>query len=194
MTVKLSAANLDKLPAKVERPNYRPSDLTGGIVHFGVGNFHRSHQAIYLDALFNAGRDRDWALVGAGVFDFEKPGRAEAEGAGLVDHRGRTGRRSHGGARHRRDDRLHRAGRECGSHRHAGRPCNAHRLHDDHRGRLLHRSGLAAVQPEASRHRRRRGQSRPAEDGVRPGPRRTEEAPRRRRAAIHRHVVRQHPP
>jgi len=75
MTVKLSAANLDTLPAKVERPNYRRSDLTGGIVHFGVGNFHRSHQAIYLDALFNAGRDRDWALIGAGVFDFEKPGR-----------------------------------------------------------------------------------------------------------------------
>ena len=49
MTVKLSAANLDTLPAKVERPNYRRSDLTGGIVHFGVGNFHRSHQAIYLD-------------------------------------------------------------------------------------------------------------------------------------------------
>jgi len=75
MTVKLSAANLDKLPAKVARPNYRRSDLSGGIVHFGVGNFHRSHQAIYLDALFNGGRDRDWAIVGAGVFDFEKPGR-----------------------------------------------------------------------------------------------------------------------
>ena len=75
MTVKLSAANLDKLPAKVGRPSYKRSDLTGGIIHFGVGNFHRSHQAIYLDELFNSGRDLDWALIGAGVFDFEKAGR-----------------------------------------------------------------------------------------------------------------------
>jgi mannitol 2-dehydrogenase len=75
MTVKLSAANLSKLPANVARPTYDRADLKGGIVHFGVGNFHRSHQAIYLDALFNAGRDHDFAIVGAGVFDFEKPGR-----------------------------------------------------------------------------------------------------------------------
>ena len=41
-------------------------------MHFGVGNFHRAHQAVYLDELFNAGRDHDWAIVGAGVL----PGRA----------------------------------------------------------------------------------------------------------------------
>jgi mannitol 2-dehydrogenase len=75
MTVKLSAANLSKLPSNVARPSYDRSNLKGGIVHFGVGNFHRSHQAIYLDALFNAGKDHDFAIVGAGVFDFEKPGR-----------------------------------------------------------------------------------------------------------------------
>ncbi|MGE0284443.1 MAG: mannitol dehydrogenase family protein [Rhizobiaceae bacterium] len=75
MTVKLSAANLSNLPSSVARPTYDRSNLKGGIVHFGVGNFHRSHQAIYLDALFNAGRDHDFAIVGAGVFDFEKPGR-----------------------------------------------------------------------------------------------------------------------
>ena len=45
------------------------SDLSAGIVHFGVGNFHRAHQAVYLDDLFNAGRDHDWAIVGAGVRD-----------------------------------------------------------------------------------------------------------------------------
>ena len=48
-------------------PRYRRSDLGAGIVHFGVGNFHRAHQAVYLDDLFNGGRDHDWALVGAGV-------------------------------------------------------------------------------------------------------------------------------
>ncbi|MCB1469104.1 MAG: mannitol dehydrogenase family protein, partial [Rhizobiaceae bacterium] len=75
MTTKLCAANLDALPPKIGRPSYRAADLKPGILHFGVGNFHRAHQAVYLDELFNAGEDRDWAIVGAGVFDAEKRGR-----------------------------------------------------------------------------------------------------------------------
>jgi mannitol 2-dehydrogenase len=69
MSVKLSAAALSHMPPGIAVPNYRRSDLSAGIVHFGVGNFHRAHQAVYLDDLFNAGRDRDWAIVGAGVRD-----------------------------------------------------------------------------------------------------------------------------
>src|SRR5690606_31015341 len=42
-------------------------DLRAGILHIGVGNFHRAHQAVYLQRLFEAGHDHDWALVGAGV-------------------------------------------------------------------------------------------------------------------------------
>ena len=72
MTVKLSLAEMASLPSKVTRPKYDQVDLKPGILHFGVGNFHRSHQAIYLDDLFNLGRDHDWALVGAGVFEGEK--------------------------------------------------------------------------------------------------------------------------
>ena len=75
MTIKLCAANLDALPPKIGRPSYRAAELKPGILHFGVGNFHRAHQAVYLDELFNAGEDRDWAIVGAGVFDAEKRGR-----------------------------------------------------------------------------------------------------------------------
>ena len=75
MTVRLSAATLSQLPAKVAKPAYDHALLTPGILHFGVGNFHRSHQAVYLDDLFNSGQDHDWALVGAGVFDGEKVGR-----------------------------------------------------------------------------------------------------------------------
>jgi mannitol 2-dehydrogenase len=67
MSVKLSAAALAHLPSGVAAPKYRRSDLRAGIVHIGVGNFHRAHQAVYLDDLFNAGRDHDWAIVGAGV-------------------------------------------------------------------------------------------------------------------------------
>ncbi|MBN9073366.1 MAG: mannitol dehydrogenase family protein [Rhizobiales bacterium] len=75
MTTKLSLANLSGLPKPVAAPSYRTGDLKPGILHFGVGNFHRSHQAVYLDELFNAGRDHDWAIVGAGVFEGEKRGR-----------------------------------------------------------------------------------------------------------------------
>ena len=64
---KLSAATLGSLPAQVLAPHYSRADIKPGIVHIGVGNFHRAHQAVYLDDLFNKGLSRDFALVGAGV-------------------------------------------------------------------------------------------------------------------------------
>ena len=67
MNVQLKADRLADLPTEVRAPRYRAADLSAGIVHFGVGNFHRAHQAVYLDALFDAGLDRDFAIVGAGV-------------------------------------------------------------------------------------------------------------------------------
>ena len=53
----------------VALPAYDRAKLTAGIVHIGVGNFHRAHQAIYLDDLFALGLDHDWAIIGAGVRD-----------------------------------------------------------------------------------------------------------------------------
>jgi hypothetical protein len=53
MPTELSAANLEAISAFAAVPRYRRSDLKAGIVHFGVGNFHRAHQAVYLDELFN---------------------------------------------------------------------------------------------------------------------------------------------
>ncbi|MEJ6785640.1 mannitol dehydrogenase family protein [Aminobacter sp. Piv2-1] len=80
MTTKLSQANLPNLPAGVARPAYDRAALGAGILHFGVGNFHRSHQAVYLDQLFDAGLDHDWAIVGAGVFPAEEAGRQKLAG------------------------------------------------------------------------------------------------------------------
>ena len=71
MSVKLSAAALGRLPPGVAIPGYDRSTLSPGILHIGVGNFHRAHQAVYLDDLFATGRDHDWAIVGAGVRDFD---------------------------------------------------------------------------------------------------------------------------
>lgn len=61
----LTAANLTHL--KVATPGYDRAGLTGGIVHFGLGNFHRAHQAVYLDRLMNLGQGHDFAIIGAGV-------------------------------------------------------------------------------------------------------------------------------
>lgn len=67
MSQPLNLSTLASLPPAVARPNYAREALRPGILHIGVGNFHRAHQAVYLDALFNRGKDLDWALIGAGV-------------------------------------------------------------------------------------------------------------------------------
>lgn len=64
---KLSLVTVRGLRADVPTPRYARSALTPGIVHFGVGNFHRAHLAVYLDELFNMGLNHDWAIIGAGV-------------------------------------------------------------------------------------------------------------------------------
>ncbi|MBC9247304.1 mannitol dehydrogenase family protein [Paracoccus sp. 11-3] len=65
MATKLNNDNLSSLGVPV--PNYDRTQLKGGIVHFGLGNFHRAHQAVYLDRLMNTGKGLDYAIVGAGV-------------------------------------------------------------------------------------------------------------------------------
>lgn len=72
MTCKLSLASLPEIAATAAVPAYRRDQLTPGILHFGVGNFHRAHQAIYLHELFNLGRDLDFAIVGAGVMPSDR--------------------------------------------------------------------------------------------------------------------------
>ena len=67
MTLRVSRRNLAALGTRARIPAYDAQDLRAGILHIGVGNFHRAHQAVYLDDLFDNGVDRDWALIGAGV-------------------------------------------------------------------------------------------------------------------------------
>ena len=66
-SVKLSDATLADLPVDVLRPEYDRSLLSAGMVHIGLGNFHRAHQAWYLHRLMQLGEARDWAIIGAGV-------------------------------------------------------------------------------------------------------------------------------
>nr|WP_208402593.1 mannitol dehydrogenase family protein [Lysinibacter cavernae] len=63
----MSNATLADLPSDVARPTYDRSQLTPGIFHFGVGGFHRAHQAVMLDDLLSQGLATDWAICGIGV-------------------------------------------------------------------------------------------------------------------------------
>ena len=49
------------------RSSYNRGGLSTGIVHFGVGGFHRAHQAMYIDRLLGRGGAREWAICGVGV-------------------------------------------------------------------------------------------------------------------------------
>ncbi|WP_423822793.1 mannitol dehydrogenase family protein [Salinisphaera sp. SPP-AMP-43] len=63
----LNNAALKDIDAAVATPGYDRSQVTPGIVHFGVGGFHRAHQAMYLDALMNEHKALDWGICGVGV-------------------------------------------------------------------------------------------------------------------------------
>lgn len=69
--MKLSNATLAQVPEGVLTPVYDRSRLTPGIVHIGLGNFHRAHQAWYLHRLMQQGLAHDWAIIGAGVRPFD---------------------------------------------------------------------------------------------------------------------------
>jgi mannitol 2-dehydrogenase len=65
----LNQANLGSLSISV--PSYDRSQITVGIVHFGVGGFHRAHQAMYVDQLMEQGKALDWGICGVGVMPFD---------------------------------------------------------------------------------------------------------------------------
>ena len=63
---RLGIAALDRLPASIARPAYAVGSVDMGIVHLGIGAFHRAHQAIYTDAaLAHAGGA--WGICGVSL-------------------------------------------------------------------------------------------------------------------------------
>ena len=86
-TQRLSSALLKNPPANVQCPKYDRAALQPGFVHIGVGGFHRSHQALYLDDLFNlevesqqrsggtsalAAGAGNWSICGVGIMPQDK--------------------------------------------------------------------------------------------------------------------------
>lgn len=67
----LGLPQLDRLPSDVLRPGYDRAALRAGMVHIGLGNFHRAHQAWYLHRLMQRGLAQEWAIIGAGVRSYD---------------------------------------------------------------------------------------------------------------------------
>lgn len=67
--LELRQDTLEEIGARgaVPVPAYPRSALTAGIVHLGVGGFHRAHQAMYVDRLLRAGGAREWGICGVGL-------------------------------------------------------------------------------------------------------------------------------
>ena len=63
----LNNATLANLSTLLPGPRYDRTKVTTGIVHIGVGGFHRSHEAVYVDDLLNAGLDTEWGICGVGL-------------------------------------------------------------------------------------------------------------------------------
>ena len=64
--MRLATATLPALGAGIARPGYDRDAQATGIVHFGIGAFHRAHQAWYTDLAMAAG-DRDWMIAGVSL-------------------------------------------------------------------------------------------------------------------------------
>lgn len=68
---RLSDATLEGLPAEVERPGYDRRAVKTGVVHLGIGAFHRAHQAVVFDDLIRpnakGGGDPRWGVLGASL-------------------------------------------------------------------------------------------------------------------------------
>jgi mannitol 2-dehydrogenase len=68
--MKLNNSTLEQI--SIAKPSYNRDEIGIGIVHFGVGGFHRAHQAMYVDRLLEAGLAKDWGICGVGVMPSDR--------------------------------------------------------------------------------------------------------------------------
>ena len=71
----LDAKTLSFLPTTVTPPHYDRAEIKPGIVHIGVGGFHRAHEAVYLDDLMALGGAKEWGICGVGLRPEDQPMR-----------------------------------------------------------------------------------------------------------------------
>jgi mannitol 2-dehydrogenase len=69
---RLERGILSEVDPSVSVPSYDRGRVTGGIVHLGVGGFHRAHLAMYVDRLMEQGLALDWGICGVGVLPHDR--------------------------------------------------------------------------------------------------------------------------
>lgn len=69
--MKINEATAESYSGSAHLPTYDRSGVRAGIVHFGVGGFHRSHQAFYIDQLLERGLANHWGICGVGVLEHD---------------------------------------------------------------------------------------------------------------------------
>jgi len=74
-SIPLRAETLPPIGERIPVPTYDRSRLAAGVLHLGVGGFHRAHQAMYHDRLLNGGGALDWGICGVGVMPRDRPMR-----------------------------------------------------------------------------------------------------------------------
>ena len=67
--VALGTGTLEAVDGRLAVPAYDRRRVTTGVVHIGVGGFHRAHQAMFHDRLMNDGSALDWGICGVGVLE-----------------------------------------------------------------------------------------------------------------------------
>ena len=72
MATKLSQATLPRFVLPIRTPQYDRRQVGQGIVHIGVGGFHRAHQTVYTEDLFNRGHDLAWGFCGVGLLPHDR--------------------------------------------------------------------------------------------------------------------------
>lgn len=70
--MKLYQENLSSLSSQISCPTYDRKKLKTGIVHVGVGGFHRSHQAYYIHSLLEQQNALDWGICGVGLREADR--------------------------------------------------------------------------------------------------------------------------
>jgi len=71
--MRLTVESVDRASAAVKRPQYARTAVTPGIVHLGIGAFHRAHQAVVIDDVLE--RESGWGIIGV---SFRRPDTKEA--------------------------------------------------------------------------------------------------------------------
>jgi len=70
--LKLNQENLSRLPEEIRTPGYNRRQVKAGIIHIGVGAFHRSHQAFFTDQILHNSENSNWGICGIALLESDR--------------------------------------------------------------------------------------------------------------------------